>query len=993
MPLDLFLPQDHLCPLFFAFMKPTQLTYSLGDPIPSGCKPYMYIQPKTGASKWYTTCERPLSNEVPQQNSIESVQPTQPVKQTVSTQSLPYYMSINNAEILSFISALPFYLILIACVSFALLILYLTSRFLLLKKKLKTKHVFFSVKPTKHTTESAISTEQLFGILHTLIGQKTFWERILHAKTTLSVELVATRDEGIQYLIYATGRTAHNIKNVLLSYLPGVEIQETSEYLPERINDFANARILSYRMSNHFSIPLKQHKVLTQHDPIAYLTGNMTKLKKDELISLQFVLSPVDNASNREKTKEAGKILTYLWKGKDIEGILTYSRLRAVLFSPLILIGNIIYWSLRIFFGLLSFFFDIAYGRSSQSNDMYELKHTLQEQERKRYMPTPSQKELYGRVQEKLDQPLFETSMRLFITANTDEEVSRRTNGITASLASFDNTNTQQIIYKHPLLLYHLPQKIVAVIQGLSFFFFKNRLLGFSKNLFLSTSELASIYHLPYTTTTKTEDLVTIKAKELHAPLSLKQSNTDLDIVFARNNYGGETTMIGLTGEERQRHVYMLGATGTGKSTLMLSMIAGDIQNGKGVCVIDPHGELAEKILAYVPEERKDDLIYFNPDDLEYPVGLNLLELTPGLSKADSLREKEFIAESVVSLFRKVFSKSSNDHAHRIEYILRNTIHTAFTLPSPTLFTLFDLLEDPAFRRKVVNNLTDEHLKKFWKYEFDKAGSWQQVKMVAPVTAKIGRFLFSPIAKGILEQEHSTINIDQAMNEGKILICNLAKGKLGEDTSEVLGILLLNKIELATLKRARFKAQARKDFYLYVDEFQNFATPSFVNMLSEARKYHLNVTIAEQTTSQIADKNLIDIIFANVCSVICFRTANSTDEKRILPIFSPYVQENEILNLPSYHFYMKIASLTPQEPFSGETMPLDKDEGDEDYVNSLIDLSREKYAIYSDIEQETEKEVTKKKSVTKRKTKKVKEQTPKQKGGREANDEALPGDI
>ncbi|MDE2026898.1 MAG: type IV secretion system DNA-binding domain-containing protein, partial [Patescibacteria group bacterium] len=337
-----------------------------------------------------------------------------------------------------------------------------------------------------------------------------------------------------------------------------------------------------------------------------------------------------------------------------------------------------------------------------------------------------------------------------------------------------------------------------------------------------------------------------------------------------------------LTEEERRRHMYIIGATGTGKSTLLLSMMIQDMQQKRGLAVLDPHGELAETVLQYIPENRKDDLIYFNPDDLEYPIGINVMELTPGLSENDALREKEFIAESVISLFRKVFASDIKGNPHRIEYILRNTIHTAFTVQHPTLFTIFELLNNPDFQKIVVPKLQDENLKNFWKYELKKAGEYQRVKMVSPITARIGRFLFSPSAKRILEQPTSTINFDDILN-GKIFVCNLAKGKLGEDTSQVLGIMLLNKLQLASLKRTRIAANKRKDFYLYVDEFQNFATRSFVNMLSESRKYRLNLTIAEQSTSQQEEKDLVHIILANVGTIVCFKTANPQDEKLILP--------------------------------------------------------------------------------------------------------------
>jgi hypothetical protein len=429
-------------------------------------------------------------------------------------------------------------------------------------------------------------------------------------------------------------------------------------------------------------------------------------------------------------------------------------------------------------------------------------------------------------------------------------------------------------------------------------------------------------------------------SKELPAPLSLKKGNK-LDVVFAQNSYGNSKTLIGLTEDERRRHMYILGATGTGKSTMLLSMINSDIQNGKGLAVVDPHGDLIEQILHVIPPERIKDVVYFNPDDIAYPMGINLLEISEGLSEEESLREREYITESIISLFHKIYSEKYS--GPRMEYILRNTIHTAFLVKGATLFTVYKLLINTPFRKTVVKSVVDENLKDFWKYEFAKAGDYQKVKMISPITNKIGRFLFSPTAKRILEQEKSTINFEHIMNEGKILLCNLSKGKLGEDTSKVFGVVVMAKLQLAALKRARMKQEDRKDFYLYVDEFQNFATPAFAQILSEARKYKLGAILAHQTTSQLEDKSLVNVTLANTGTVICFRTANPEDETLILPQFRPYVEQGDIAGLPSYRFFMRLGALNPEEPFSGITIPVEIVE-DELIVQSVIESSRENYA-------------------------------------------------
>ena len=388
--------------------------------------------------------------------------------------------------------------------------------------------------------------------------------------------------------------------------------------------------------------------------------------------------------------------------------------------------------------------------------------------------------------------------------------------------------------------------------------------------------------------------------------------------------------------------MYILGATGTGKSTMLLSMINSDIKNGKGLSVVDPHGDLIEQILQIIPEERIKDVVYFNPDDIAYPVGINLLELTPNLPPEDALREREFITESVISLFHKIYSEKYS--GPRMEYILRNTIHTAFTIPNATLFTVYKLLINTKFRKSVVRNIKDENLKDFWKYEFAKAGDYQKVKMISPITNKIGRFLFSPSAKRILEQEKSTVDFDEVINEGKILLCNVSKGKIGEDNSELFGVVIMAKLQLAALKRARLPMEQRKDFYMYVDEFQNFATQAFAQILSEARKYRLGAILAHQTTSQLEDSSLVHVTLANTGTVVCFRTANPEDERLILPQFRPYIEQGEIASLPSYRFYMRLGALNPEEPFSGITVPVDTKDNPQ-RAEEVIESSRKKFAI------------------------------------------------
>ena len=267
---------------------------------------------------------------------------------------------------------------------------------------------------------------------------------------------------------------------------------------------------------------------------------------------------------------------------------------------------------------------------------------------------------------------------------------------------------------------------------------------------------------------------------------------------------------------------------------------------------------------------------------------------------------------------------------------------------------MFDLLNDPKYRKSVIKTLEDKNLINFWKYEIGKAGDMQKVKMAAGITAKIGRFLFSASARQILEQPKSTIDFDEIINDGKILICNFSKGLLGEDTSELFGITVLAKLQLASLRRARLEQSKRRPFYLYVDEFQNFATTSFVQMLSEARKYKLFLTMAEQSTSQQSDQQMVSIIMANVGTVITFRTGNPQDERVLLPLFSPYIEQGEISNLPAFNFYAKLSAVKAQEPLSGQTLLL-SDDGDIKTRTAIVEHSRSVFAKKQEvIEQEQE---------------------------------------
>ncbi len=817
-----------------------------------------------------------------------------------------------------------------------LFILLIIRRLLLIKKSLNEQSVLLELTPPAITEKTAYTTQQLFSVVHNLAKRKTFREKLLGEKTLFSFEIASSLNQGIRYLIRTTPEEANNLKRTLLSYLPQINVKAVDDYLPDNTQKSKKlfTKIIEFGQAKHFAYPLKRQDTLSEHDPVAYITGMMTKLSPGELISFQLILSPT-------KTSEARTIKRMILRNADVMAHLDKFRVPTyikplsfalkVLIGSIKVVGNQAQWAVT----------ELANG--TNKNYVMARQFELQQQSLAASHIKPArilssfEQETVSSVQSKIDQPLFETSLRVLVMVKDDIDQRERIDGFISSLETFSIPGYQSLVEKHGL-----PDLIWAKVRFLTFQKRLLSLLGNNGSSLLSVSEVGDLYHFPFSRVTQTEDIVKVHSKELPAPLSLKQGRK-LSVLFGNNTYGGTTTPIGLTEEERKTHMYIIGRTGSGKTTLMFSMAKQDIENGQGMAFIDPHGDVSEDLLACVPESRKDDLIYLNPFDLKYPIGINLLELTPGLDEDEAELEREVVAEGVVSLFRKVFSKEENANAHRIEYILRNTIHTVFTTESPTIFTIYDLLNNPPFRKEVVDKLQDENLKNFWEFEFGKAGDYQVVKMVGGVTAKIGRFLFSPTAKRILEQKKSTIDFGEILN-GKILICNLSQGKLGEDTARLLGTTILTKIQQAALKRADIPQEKRKQFHLYVDEFQNFATLSFAKMLSEGRKYGLDVCIAEQSTSQQWDRSITNIIISNVTTVITFRTGNPIDEELLLAQLYPYVKKGEIQNLSRYKFYIKTSAIESEEPFSGETIKIEVKK-DPKKIERLIETSRKNNAI------------------------------------------------
>ena len=729
--------------------------------------------------------------------------------------------------------------------------------------------------PPKQLATQPLNTQNLFAVL----------QQHFDRKTPVSFEMIGSKKGGLIYRVVAAKHDLPSIQKQFASYMPELKFRQLNGQLKAHVD----SRVYSIKQARHFAYPLKPNDDLTKTDPIAFIAGSMTRLQDDEEVALQLV---VRQYTSRKASRIYNKLLN---KGRVVidNKIRYYLLAYSLIWIPAVVIGIITRtWEIGLFVALvlwaLTIFID---------HDEKELTHL--------------EEIMYENIAAKLEQPLLQTDIRFIV--HSPDRAATLTNDFMASLETLNTAGFQRLrlTRKHVM---KLQQRYLATLYNRR----AGTVLPINSSV-LSVSELATIFHFPYGII-RTEGMVRTHSRVLPAPVSL-QGNPKLDVIIGVNKYHGSETPIGLTVSERERHMFVVGGTGSGKTTLLKYQIVQDIQNGKGVAVIDPHGDLAEELLEYIPEERKKDLIYLNPDDLDNPIGVNLLELPEGLTGNDLLREKDRVTESVISVMRKIFSEDDSG-GHRIEYILRNATQTALTLDKPTLFTIFRLLNDGKFAKNAIKNLKDEDLKAFWKNELGKAGTMQKVKMSAGITAKIGRFLFSASARAMLEQEKSTIDFNEIL-DGKILICNFSKGRLGEDTSMLFGVTILAKLQLAALKRSEKKQTERKPFYLYVDEFQNFATMSFTQMLSEARKYKVFLTMAEQSTQQQDDQKMVNIILANVGTVIVFRTGSPKDEELLLPLFEPYIEKGEISNLSAYNFYCRIMGVEAQEPMSGETIVLD----------------------------------------------------------------------
>jgi len=452
----------------------------------------------------------------------------------------------------------------------------------------------------------------------------------------------------------------------------------------------------------------------------------------------------------------------------------------------------------------------------------------------------------------------------------------------------------------------------------------------------LNILELATVWHLP-SEKIKTEGIAwgtkVLSEPPENLPSAITATEEDKIHInfFAKTIFKNRDTIFGIKDIDRRRHLWAIGKTGTGKSTLIANMAIDDLKKDRGLAVIDPHGDLSEIILDYIPKRRINDVIYFNPADKDYPIVINPLEVT-------NKEEAELVVSGIVSIFNKIFGFSWGP---RLEYILRNSLYTLAQVPNTTLKDVPLLLTNKAFRTRIEDTIQDPTMRSFWKDEFDKMPDRLQSEAISPILNKVGQFVTSPLIRTVIGQPKSSIKLDDVMNHGKILLANLSQGRLGEDNAALLGAMLITKLQLAAMHRVDVPEEQRRDFYLYVDEFQNFATGSFIKIMSEARKYRLNIMLANQYMAQIPEE-VTKAILGNAGTVMTF-AVGASDAEILYKEFAEVFSQNDMVNLGSYQIAAKMTiDGHTTRPFVAHTLPLPISSNQN--RGKVIEASRQRWA-------------------------------------------------
>lgn len=737
----------------------------------------------------------------------------------------------------------------------------------------------------------------LFETFHGIYSKE--FKYLFTGQDFFSCEYVVV-DNLIDFYIVAPRDLANLIEKQVTAFYPDTYLECVPDY-----NIFKPGSKIAgcyLKLTKNPVYPIRTYTRLGS-DPFNNITNALSKLDKDEGAAIQVMVRPKKDGWQKKGRKIAENIFT------------TQKKHWLSYLSPLTWIGTL---------------FDL-FTRGPTKENMPE----NWDQTKQTTRTTPLTDEQVKAIEEKNTKVGFETIIRIITSSPTTNEAKTNLINICNSFAQFTTTDNNSLTYTK----WHSRSRFLV-----NFIFrrFRRNWIQrlFHRKMILCSEELASLFHLPNIKYNKTPTINWLKYKIANAPPNLPAEG----IMLGHNVYRGVKKEVRVKNEDRFRHLYVIGQTGTGKSSTLQIMIRQDLRNCKGFCVIDPHGSLVEDVLSFVPRERADDVIYFNPGDLERPMGINLLE-------AETEAEKELVAMDAMNIMIKLFNEEI--FGPRIQDYFRNGVLTLMADPEGGALTdIVRLFTDDDFQRYKVSKVKNPIVLSFWHNQMAKTGMREKQEMIPYFAAKFGQFVTNTMMRNIIGQAKSAFNFFDVMQEGKILLMNLSKGETGDINSKLLGMVIVQKLQMAAMRRQKVPKEERTDFFLYIDEFQNYVTESIETVLSEARKYRLALIMAHQYLAQLeedskgkltAGVNLKDAVFGNVGTIMSYKIGAQDAEymaKEMAPVFS----EQDLINIDKYKAVMKLSiDGEPSRPFSIIPLNPNLEEGDKDAAEAYKQLSRLKY--------------------------------------------------
>ena len=737
--------------------------------------------------------------------------------------------------------------------------------------------------------------EHLFASLGNIKEKTSIWHRIIYGDAVVALEIANPADnDEIVFYVGAPRKFINIVERQIHSFYPKASIERAKDYNIFSPGSFTSASSLSLKDKHYF--PIRTYQAL-EADPLNNITNVLGKFdEKKEGAAIQLLMKPA-----RGLWREKGKRVAHkMQQGRQLIDVKRDTLLRQT--------GR----------GFLNI---VLKKDDNKRNDILK-------QDKDVIQLTPEEQEVVKKIEGKAGKSGFDVNIRLVASALTQERSE-------VILSELENGFIQ---YENPgLNSFKVLRESKTRSKNIAFdFIFRN--FRSDQSFVLSSEEVASIFHFPLFST-ETPKIAWLKARTAAPPSNISKEG----ITLGFNDYRGVETVIHHAGDDRRRHFYIVGQTGTGKSTMMEEMVKQDIKNGKGVCVIDPHGEFVDHVLENIPKERAEDVIYFDPADMERPYGLNMLEFD-----ANKPEQKTFVINEMINIFDKLYDLRQTG-GPMFEQYMRNAALLVMEHPESgsTLMEIPRVLADEEFRHLKLSHCTNPVVKNFWEKEAEKAGGEAALANMVPyITSKLTQFISNDMMRPIIAQEKSTINFRAAMDSQQIILVNLSKGKIGEINANLLGMIIVGKILIAALSRVDMPESERKDFYLYIDEFQNFTTDSIAQILSEARKYRLALVIAHQFIAQLKEE-ISKAVFGNVGSICSFRVG-AEDAEFLQKQFEPTFDSNDLMNVDNCNCFMKLLIASQvATPFNMKTYPPSK--GSEEIAEAIKELSKLKYGRNRDI--------------------------------------------